>query len=160
MIAVTKHLLKFSVNEKDYAVMVDSYDRLIDVLRDRLGLKGTKEGCGTGDCGTCGVIMNGKLVNSCLVLAMQARESSITTIEGIRGEEVLHPLQEAFIQSGASQCGYCIPGMLITAKHLLDTNPRASEEEIKVAISGVLCRCTGYTKIIKAIKDAQSRITH
>jgi carbon-monoxide dehydrogenase small subunit len=155
---MSKHQLKLRVNGKDYAAMVDSHVRLIDVLRDKLGLRGTKEGCGTGDCGTCVVIMNGKLVNSCLVLAMQARGSSITTVEGIGTEEVLHPLQETFIESGASQCGYCIPGMLITAKHLLDVNPQATEDEVKEAISGVLCRCTGYTKIIKAIKDAQVRI--
>jgi carbon-monoxide dehydrogenase small subunit len=138
--------------------MVDSHDRLIDVLRDKLGLKGTKEGCGTGDCGTCVVIMNGRLVNSCLLLAMQARGSNITTVEGLSNEEALHPLQQAFIESGASQCGYCIPGMLVTAKHLLDINPKATEEDIKQAISGVLCRCTGYTKIIKAIKDSQLRM--
>jgi carbon-monoxide dehydrogenase small subunit len=155
---MNKHLLKFRVNGKDYAVMVDSHDRLIDVLRDKLGLKGTKEGCGTGDCGTCVVIMNGRLVNSCLLLAMQARGSNITTVEGLSNEEALHPLQQAFIESGASQCGYCIPGMLVTAKHLLDINPKATEEDIKQAISGVLCRCTGYTKIIKAIKDSQLRM--
>lgn len=155
---MSKHFLKLRVNGKDYALMVDSYDRLIDVIRDRLGLRGTKEGCGTGDCGTCVVIMNGKLVNSCLVLAMQAQDSTVTTVEGLGTEEKLHPLQETFIESGASQCGYCIPGMLVTAKHLLDVNPHATENEIKVAISGVLCRCTGYVKIIKAIKDAQMRM--
>jgi len=155
---MSKHFMKLRVNGKEYGLMVDSYDRLIDVLRNRLGLRGTKEGCATGDCGTCVVIMNGKLVNSCIVLAVQAHNSSITTVEGLGTKEALHPLQETFIESGATQCGYCIPGMLVTAKHLLDVKPNATENDIKLAISGVLCRCTGYTKIIKAVKDAQLRM--
>ena len=151
---MSKHLLKFTVNGKNHAIVVESHERLLDVLRDRLGLKGTKEGCSTGDCGTCAVLMDGKLVNSCLVLAIQARNKKIVTIEGIGTAENLHPIQRAFIKWNASQCGYCIPAMILAAKNLLDHNPSPNEEEIRKATSGILCRCTGYVKIFEAIKEA------
>ena len=142
------------MNGKDYAIVVESHERLLDVLRDRLGLKGTKEGCSTGDCGICAVLMDGKLVNSCLVLAIQARNKKIVTIEGIGTAESLHPIQRSFMKWNASQCGYCIPAMILAAKNLLDHNPSPSEEQIRKATSGILCRCTGYVKIFEAIKEA------
>jgi len=118
-----------------------------------LRLTGTKKGCGTGDCGSCTVIMDGKPVNSCLVLAVQANGRKITTIEGLESEEGLHPLQKAFTEKGAIQCGFCSPGMILSSKNLLDRNPRPTEEEIRRAISGNLCRCTGYQKIVDAVKS-------
>lgn len=151
---MSKHLLKFTVNGKDHALVVESHERLLDVLRDRLGLKGTKEGCSTGDCGICAVLMDGKLVNSCLIFAVQARNKKIVTIEGIGTETNLHPLQKAFIKWNASQCGYCIPAMILASKDLLDKNPTPTEDEIKKATSGILCRCTGYLKIVEAVKTA------
>jgi len=151
---LSKHLLKFNVNGKDHALVVESHERLLDVLRDRLGLKGTKEGCSTGDCGICAVIMDGKLVNSCLVLAIQARNKKITTIEAIGTAENLHPLQREFIKFNAAQCGFCTPAMILASKNLLDHNPSPTDEEIKEAIRGTLCRCTGYQSIVKAVKAA------
>ena len=151
---MSKHLLKFTVNGKDHALVVESHERLLDVLRDRLGLKGTKEGCSTGDCGICAVIMDGRLVNSCLVLAIQARNKKITTIEAIGTAQNLHPLQREFIKFNAAQCGFCIPAMILASKNLLDHNPSPSEEEIKEAIRGILCRCTGYQSIVRAVKAA------
>ena len=151
---MSKHLLKFTVNGRDHALIVESHERLLDVLRDRLGLKGTKEGCSTGDCGICAVIMDGRLVNSCLVLAIQARNKKITTIEAIGTAQNLHPLQREFIKFNAAQCGFCIPAMILASKNLLDHNPSPSEEEIKEAIRGILCRCTGYQSIVRAVKAA------
>jgi carbon-monoxide dehydrogenase small subunit len=151
--------LKFNVNGKDYAIVVQSHERLLDVLRDRLRLKGTKEGCGTGDCGICGVLMDGKLVNSCLILAIQARGKKITTIEGVGTSENLHPIQRAFMKWNAAQCGYCIPAMILATKSLLDKNPNPSDNEIKRATSGILCRCTGYGKIFEAVKTAAAEMT-
>jgi carbon-monoxide dehydrogenase small subunit len=157
--SLSKHLLKFNVNGKDQALVVESHERLLDVLRDRLGLKGTKEGCSTGDCGICAILMDGKLVNSCLVLAVQARNRKITTIEALGTAEKLHPLQRAFMKWNASQCGFCIPAMILAAKNLLDQNPSPSDEEIKTATSGVICRCTGYLKIVDAVKTAASEMS-
>ncbi len=151
---MSKHLLKFTVNGRDYALVVQSHERLLDVLRDRLGLKGTKEGCSTGDCGICAVLMDGRLVNSCLVLAIQARNKKIETIEGIGTAENLHPVQRAFMKWNASQCGYCIPAMILAAKDLLDRNPNPTDDQIRKATSGILCRCTGYLKIFDAVKTA------
>jgi aerobic-type carbon monoxide dehydrogenase small subunit (CoxS/CutS family) len=156
---MTKHLVKFNVNDKDHALVIDSTERLLDVLRDRLGLRGVKEGCGTGDCGTCTVIMDGRLVNSCLVLAVQARDKKIITIEGVGTRERLHPVQKALMKYNAAQCGFCTPAMVLAGKNLLDHNKSPSKEEIKEAISGVLCRCTGYYKIIDAIHDAAREIS-
>jgi carbon-monoxide dehydrogenase small subunit len=146
--------VRLNVNGKDHALVVESTERLLDVLRDRLNLKGVKEGCGTGDCGTCTVIMDGRLVNSCLVLAVQARDKKITTIEGVGTRERLHPVQKAIMKYNAAQCGFCIPAMVLAGKNLLDHNPTPSREEIKEAISGIMCRCTGYYKLIEAVQDA------
>jgi carbon-monoxide dehydrogenase small subunit len=155
---VSKHLLEFNVNGKDYALVVQSHERLLDVLRDRLGLKGTKEGCGTGDCGICGVLMDGKLVNSCLIFAIQARNKKITTIEGVGTAENLHPIQRALMKWNAAQCGYCIPAVILATKNLLDRNPNPTDDDIKQATSGILCRCTGYLKIFDAVKTAAAEM--
>ena len=146
--------MKFTVNGKDYAVVVQSHERLLDVLRDKLGLKGTKEGCSTGDCGICGVLMDGRLVNSCLIFAIQARGKRVETIEGIGTAEKLHPIQRAFMKWNASQCGFCIPAMILASKSLLEKTPNPTEEQIRKATSGILCRCTGYVKIFEAVKTA------
>ena len=149
-----KHQIHLQVNGEPYDLLVEPRHTLLKVLRDDLGLTGTKKGCDTGDCGACTVLMNGKPINSCLALAMEANGKEITTIEGLARGDDLHPLQEAFIQAGAIQCGYCTPGMILTAKALLDENAAPSEEEVKRAISGNLCRCTGYVKIVQAIQAA------
>lgn len=146
--------LDFRVNEREYSLNIDERLRLIDVLRNLIGLTGTKEGCSEGECGACSVIMDGKLVNSCLVMAFQAQGSSIITIEGLGDGENLNPIQRGFLEAGAVQCGYCIPGMILAAKVLLDKNPNPTDEEIRKAISGNLCRCTGYNKIVEGIKKA------
>lgn len=151
---MSRHLVKLNVNGKDHALIVESTDRLLDVLRDQLNLKGVKEGCGTGDCGACAVIMDGRLVNSCLLLAVQARDKRIITIEGVGTRDRLHPVQKAMMKYNAAQCGFCIPAMVLAGKNLLDHNPNPSSDEIKEAISGILCRCTGYYKIVDAIQEA------
>lgn len=146
-----KHV-KFQVNGEQRELDASPTKSLLDVLREDLFLTGTKRGCDSGECGACTVIMNGKAVNSCLVLATELDGSEITTIEGLgRSAEDLHPLQKAFIEKGAVQCGFCTPGLIMTAKAFLDTNPEPTEEEVRDAISGNLCRCTGYTKIVNAI---------
>jgi len=155
---LAKHLVRLNVNGKDHALVVESTERLLDVLRDRLNLKGVKEGCGTGDCGACTVIMDGRLVNSCLLLAVQARDKKIITIEGVGTRERVHPVQKAIMKYNAAQCGFCIPAMVLAGKNLLDHNPAPSTEDIKEAISGVLCRCTGYYKLIEAIQEAASEV--
>ncbi|MHB1653053.1 MAG: (2Fe-2S)-binding protein [Desulfitobacteriaceae bacterium] len=140
------------VNGDPYELLVSPMRKLVDVLRDDLGLTGTKKGCGAGECGSCTVFMDGEPVSSCLVLAPQADGKSIVTIEGITTDgDVLEPLQEAFIEKGFVQCGYCTPGMIMMAKALLHVNPHPTEEEIRDAISGNLCRCSGYQKIVDAI---------
>lgn len=146
--------IKLVVNNKPYTLSIDPKERLIDVLRARLGLMGTKEGCGEGECGACTVIVDGKTVNSCLVLAAQADGSEITTIEGVGNRHKPHPVQTAFVEVGAVQCGFCIPGMVLSAKNLLDKKSLPSDDEISVAMSGNLCRCTGYDKILRAVKLA------
>jgi len=128
-------------------------ETLLDVLRDKLGAKEVKNGCGKGDCGTCAVILDGKAVNSCLTLALQANGKEITTLKGIGTEEKPHPLQKSFVEYGAIQCGFCTAGMIVSAKTLLDQNPKPGREEIREAISGNLCRCTGYKKIVDAIQE-------
>lgn len=146
--------ISLTVNDRFYEVTIDENMRLIDLLRDKLGLVGTKEGCGEGECGACTVIMDGKTVNSCLVMAFQADGSNIVTIEGLEKDGKLHPVQRAYIEAGAVQCGFCIPGMVLSTKVLLDENPNPTEEEIREGISGNLCRCTGYNKMIIATKKA------
>lgn len=150
-----KRGIELVVNGEQYKVIVEPYRTLLDVLRDDLGLTGTKNGCGMGECGACTVLMDGKPVSSCLTLAVRADGKNITTIEGIADGEKLHPLQQAFVEYGAIQCGFCTPGMILTAKALLEENPRASEEEIKLGLVGNLCRCTGYVKIIEAVMEAR-----
>jgi carbon-monoxide dehydrogenase small subunit len=147
-----KHKITLNVNNQEYEVYIEPNTVLVDILRDDLGLTGTNKGCGTGDCGACTVIMNGDAVNSCLVLGLDADGAEITTIEGFADKDKLHPLQKSFIDEGAVQCGFCTPGMIITAQDYLAKNPNATEEDYKLAISGNLCRCTGYTKIVKAIE--------
>lgn len=146
------------VNGKIVTVEVEPSDLLVDVLRENLGLTGTKAGCRGGECGACSVILNGKVVTSCLIPALKADGGKITTIEGLEKDGELHPLQKAFVEMGAIQCGFCTPGMLLSAKNLLDQNPHPTLEEVKTAISGVLCRCTGYQKIIHAIHAAGETI--
>jgi carbon-monoxide dehydrogenase small subunit len=147
-----KQKMKLKVNGQEYEIFIKPKTTLIDLLRNELGLTGTNKGCGSGDCGACTVIMNGRAVNSCLVFALDADSSEITTIEGLAREEDLDPLQQAFIDEGAVQCGFCTPGMILVAKDFLAKNPNPTEEDYKTAISGNLCRCTGYTKIVKAIE--------
>ena len=146
--------IQLKVNGKDYSLNIDENARLIDLLRDELGLLGTKEGCGEGECGACTVIMEGETVTSCLVMAFQAHGSEILTIEGLEEDGKPHPIQQAFIDAGAVQCGFCTPGMILSAKALLDKNPNPTREEIREGISGNLCRCTGYNKIVDAVELA------
>lgn len=142
------------VNEEAHQAVVEFDDLLVDVLRDKLGMSGTKKGCGTGDCGACTVIMNGRPVTSCLVLAVAADGKPIETVEGLSQNGQLHPLQQCFVDCGAIQCGYCTPGLLMMAKALLEVNPDPTEDQIRTAIAGNLCRCTGYTKVVEAIMAA------
>src|SRR3954463_12984454 len=146
-----KTLLNCTVNGEEHSVLADRRDTLLDLLRERLGLTGTKEGCGNGNCGTCTVLMDGVPINACLVLAVEVPSRSVTTIEGLSAGGELHPLQQAFVEHGGTQCGFCTPGIVLAAKALLDENPRPSEAQIRHAIAGNLCRCTGYGKIVEAI---------
>lgn len=157
--------VKFILNKKEVCISTEPSVRLIDLLRDKLNLTGTKEGCSIGECGACTVIMNRQAVNSCLVLAGQCDGTEIITIEGIERDGKLHPLQENFLKSGAVQCGFCTPGMIMSAYALLEENPNLpagqagpTEEEIKDAIAGNLCRCTGYKQIIEAVKETAKEI--
>jgi carbon-monoxide dehydrogenase small subunit len=148
--------LSMTVNGRHVVVSIEPDELLVDVLRDQLGLTGTKIGCNEGECGACTVIMDGEAVLSCLLPALRAEGREITTIEGLSDGDTLHPLQESFVDLGAVQCGYCIPGFIISAKALLDVNPHPSRDQIKEAIAGNLCRCTGYVKIIEAIEAVAS----
>jgi len=148
-----KKLINIKVNDRRYEVAVDVNRTLADLIRYDLGLTGTKKGCEVGECGSCSVILDGKPVNSCLVLALQASEREVLTVEGLETEDGLHPLQSAFIEKGAIQCGFCTSGMLLSAKSLLDRKSDPGELEIRNAISGNLCRCTGYQKIVEAIRE-------
>ena len=146
-----KALLNCTINDEERSVLADTRDTLLDLLRDRLGLTGTKEGCGNGNCGTCTVLMDGAPINACLVLAVEVPGRRVTTIEGLSTGGELHPLQQALVEHGGTQCGFCTPGIVLAAKALLDENPRPSEAQIRQAIAGNLCRCTGYGKIVEAI---------
>ena len=152
---VKKYQIQTNINGESYELLVDTKMTLLQLLREDLDLTGTKEGCGEGDCGACSVILNGKVVTSCLVLAVEADNAVITTIEGIKAGEELHPIQESFVDKGAVQCGFCTPGMIVTAKAMLEEMPDASEEDIKHYLSGNLCRCTGYVKILDAVQNAK-----
>ena len=150
--------IKLRVNGEDCELSIPPNRTLLEVLREDLALTGAKEGCQDGTCGSCTVLLDGKPVRSCLILAIEAEGREILTIEGLSKGEELHPIQEAFVNYGAVQCGFCTPGMILTAKALLDSNPDPSEEEIREAISGNLCRCTGYVKIVEAIAEAARRL--
>lgn len=151
---MAKQIATFSVNGKAYEVIIEPHMTLLEVLRDKLDLTGTKHGCGTGDCGACTVLVEGKPRLSCLTLAITAREKDIVTIEGLAERNTLHPIQKAFVDHGAIQCGFCTPGTILSAKALLDENPNPTQEEVKAALGGNLCRCTGYVKIIEAVLAA------
>ena len=146
-----KKQITFKVNGQEKSISVEPRQTLLDVLRYELRLTGTKEGCGDGNCGSCTILMDGKAVNSCLVLAIEADGRNVLTIEGLAQAGKLHPLQQAFIDEGAVQCGFCTPGMIMNAKAILDVNPHPTEEQVRLAIAGNLCRCTGYDKIVRAI---------
>ncbi|HEX3215275.1 MAG TPA: (2Fe-2S)-binding protein [Aestuariivirgaceae bacterium] len=147
-----------TVNGDRLDFVCEPEETLLDCLRDRLGLTGAKEGCGTGDCGACSVILDGRLVCSCLVLGVEAADREIETVEGLADGDHLHPLQRKFLEHAALQCGICTPGFLMAAKALLDHNPSPSEEEIRFGLAGNLCRCTGYDKIVRAVQDAAKEL--
>ena len=143
-----------TINGEETEFLCEPRESLLEVLRETLGLMGAKEGCNNGNCGACNVIMDGQLVNSCLVLGVETQGKSVTTIEGIATTEGLHPLQKKFVEHAALQCGYCTPGFIVAGKALLDRNPNPSEEEVRAWLAGNLCRCTGYDRIVKAVMDA------
>jgi carbon-monoxide dehydrogenase small subunit len=149
-----ERIIHLNINNEDYDVIAQPGESLLDLLRNRLNLTGTKKGCNEGDCGACTVILGGRAVNACLVLAVEAEGQEILTIEGLAHGPEMHPLQAAFIKHGGFQCGFCTPGMLLSAKALLDENPNPTDEEIRRGISGNLCRCTGYAKIVESIREA------
>ncbi|MCC7105703.1 MAG: (2Fe-2S)-binding protein [Chloroflexi bacterium] len=153
---IKKTVLEMTVNDEPVVVLVQPYQTLLEVLRDNLDLTGAKEGCGTGDCGACTVHLDGKPVTSCLVLAMQARGREVRTVEGLASADGLHPVQEAFVRQSAPQCGFCIPGMVMSAAALLAEAPSPTEEQIRFGLAGNLCRCTGYTKFVAAVSEVAS----
>jgi aerobic carbon-monoxide dehydrogenase small subunit len=155
---MAKHHISATVNGDAVEFLCETEDTLLDVLRDQLGLTGTKEGCGTGDCGACSVTVDGRLICSCLMLGVEARGKSIATIEGLANGEALHPLQRKFLEHAALQCGVCTPGFLVAAKALLEVNANPSESEVRYWLAGNLCRCTGYDKIVRAVLDAASEM--
>ncbi len=155
-----EYILTFSVNKEPVEIVVAPHLTLLDVLRDTLGLTGAKEGCGSGDCGACTVLVNAEPVCSCLMLAVEAEGQEITTVEGLASNGELHPLQKALIAYGGLQCGFCTPGVLMSSVALLTRNPRPSEHEIREALSGNLCRCTGYDKIVRAVQAAAKEMNH
>lgn len=146
--------ISFTVNGAPHTVSVYPMERLLDVLRTKLGLTGTKEGCGEGECGSCSVLLNGELVNSCLVPVLHAEGASLCTIEGVAADGVLHPVQQAFLKCGGAQCGICTPGMVLASVHLLRRHPSPTLEQIREGLGGNLCRCTGYTRIFQAVAEA------
>jgi len=154
---VPKIPVAFMVNDEPQEVLVQPWQTLLDVLRDELGLTGTKEGCGNGNCGSCTVILNGRAIDSCCMLAAEVEGQEVITVEGLAKNGKLDPLQEAFIKHGALQCGFCTPGILTSARAFLNVNPHPTEQEIRLAIAGNLCRCTGYDKIVRAIQDVVVR---
>ena len=155
---MSKIVINTTINDEGREFLADERDSLLDALRERVGLMGSKEGCNNGNCGACSVILDGRLVNSCLVMAAEVEGAEVTTVEGLASTEALHPLQETFLEDAALQCGICTPGFLVASKALLDQNTNPSEEEIRWWLAGNLCRCTGYDKIIRAVQDAAERI--
>ena len=153
-----KKMIKLKVNKETMEIAVDPHRTLLEVIREQLNLTGTHKGCDEGECGACTVLMNGKPVTSCLILAVEAEGKEITTIEGLAEGQILHPLQESFVNHGGIQCGFCTPGMILTAKAFLDENSDPTPEEVKKALSGNLCRCTGYTQIIESVLDAAKEL--
>ena len=151
-----KKLIHLKLNDKEYEIAVKPNQTLADMIREEIGLTGTKKGCEVGECGTCTVILDGKPINSCLVLAVQADGREVLTIEGLESDQGLHPIQKAFVDKGAIQCGFCTSGMILSAKSLLDENPAPEASDIRRAISGNLCRCTGYQKIVEAIESVKA----
>lgn len=151
-------MLKFTLNGEPMNVPVSPSDMLVDVIRDKIGLTGTKKGCGAGECGACTVIMNGEAIASCLVPALKAMDADVETIEGLADKEKTHPVQDAFMDLGAIQCGFCTPGMIMSSKALLDKNPKPDKAEIREAIAGNICRCTGYVKIEEAVEAAVQKL--
>ncbi len=154
-----KKLIRLTVNEQEHELAVSPNRTLLQLLREDLELTGAKHGCGLGECGACTVQVDGVPMNACLILAVQANGARILTIEGLARDGQLHPIQSAFVEQGAIQCGFCTPGMILSAKALLEENPRPNEEEIRKAISGNLCRCTGYQKIVEAVEAASSNMS-
>ena len=155
---MTKIRVTTEVNGDRVEFLADPRETLLDVLRDKLGLTGSKEGCGTGDCGACSVLLDGRLVSSCLVLGVEAEGRKVETIEGMAPGEELHPLQRKFLEHAALQCGFCTPGFLVASKALLERNPDPTEEEVRYWLAGNLCRCTGYDKIVRAVLDAAAEM--
>ena len=149
-----KTLITCTVNGQEHTVLADTRDTLLDLLRERIGLTGTKEGCGNGNCGTCTVLLDGATVNACLVLALEAPGRDIVTVEGLAPGGSLHRIQQALVEHGGTQCGFCTPGIVLSAKALLDANPLPTAQEVRHAIAGNLCRCTGYDKIVDAVLAA------
>jgi carbon-monoxide dehydrogenase small subunit len=154
----TKTHVSTTVNGEPVEFLCEPHQTLLEVLRDELNLTGTKEGCATGDCGACSIILDGRLVCSCLVLGVEAEGRTIGTVEGIASAEHLHPLQQKFLEDAALQCGVCTPGLLVAAKALLDRRPDPTEQEVRYALAGNLCRCTGYDKVIRAVLDAAAEV--
>jgi carbon-monoxide dehydrogenase small subunit len=151
---VSRTPISCTVNGDEVVFLAEEGESLLDALRDKVGLTGPKEGCGTGDCGACSIQLNGRLTCSCLVFAAEAEGSTVTTVEGLADGDHLHPLQECFLEEAALQCGICTPGFLVAAKTLLDENPSPTETEVRYALAGNLCRCTGYDKIVRAVLEA------
>ena len=147
----TYHNITLIINQKPYTLDVQSHHTLLEVLRDQLNITGPKECCGVGECGACTILLDGKAVNTCLILAVEADGSEIITIEGLGGPNSLSPMQKAFVDAGAVQCGFCTPGMIMAAQYLINTNPNPTEEDVRVALAGNLCRCTGYSRIFEAV---------
>lgn len=154
----TLHNITLTINQQLYTLDVQSHHTLLDVLRDQLDITGPKECCGVGECGACTILMNGKAVNACLILAVEANGSEIVTIEGLGGPNSLSPMQQAFVDAGAVQCGFCTPGMIMAAQYLINNNPNPTEEDVRVALAGNLCRCTGYSRIFDAVLSVSKQM--
>ncbi len=154
-----KTYLKTTINGEDKELLCEPRQSLLDVLRDELELTGTKEGCNNGNCGACNIMLDGRLVNSCMVLALEAQGKQVETIEGVADTEGLHPLQEVFLEEAALQCGICTPGFILSAKSLLEKNPNPTEDDVRLWLAGNLCRCTGYDKIVRAVLESAKRLS-